>query len=84
MGEFMAELGKLTATLFSPAKMVYIAYAILLLWKTPVPLHWEFFLVSGLFLAVEIAHNDWGADSIEQQRRKEQAGVGKTRVVLWA
>ena len=39
--------------------MVYIAYAILLLWKTPVPLHWEFFLVSGLFLAVEIAHNDW-------------------------
>ncbi len=60
----MGELAKLPATVFSPAKMVYIAY-ILLLWKTSTtPQHWEFshcefFVVSGFFLAIEIAHNDW-------------------------
>jgi hypothetical protein len=52
-------MGKLPATLFSPAKMVYIAYVILLVWKTKCASHWEFFLLSACFLVVEIGHNDW-------------------------
>jgi hypothetical protein len=55
----MDELAKLPATLFSPAKMFYIAYVVILVWKTSTPSHGEFFLVSALFLAVEILHNDW-------------------------
>jgi hypothetical protein len=37
------ELAKLPAALFSPAKMVYIAYLILLVWKTAAPSHCSFF-----------------------------------------
>ena len=55
----MNELAKLPATLFSPAKMVYIAYLILLVWKTTAASHCKFFVVSLLFLLVEIGHNDW-------------------------
>jgi hypothetical protein len=60
MGKFLEELATLPATLFSPAKMVYVAYVILLFWRTPTPSDCEFFWVSALFLVVEIAHNDWG------------------------
>ncbi len=63
MKEFGEALGKIPATLFSPAKMVYIAYLILLFKKPPATLtSWrcEFFVVSVLFLLAEIAHNDWG------------------------
>lgn len=52
--------GDLPATLFSPAKMVYIAYVILTALKTPPNQPWwEFFVVTAAFLAVEIFHNDY-------------------------
>ena len=60
MDELGKSLANLPATLFSPAKMVYVAY-ILLMWKQKVP--WslcEFLGVSVFFLVVEIGHNDWG------------------------
>jgi hypothetical protein len=64
MEEFVKALGGLSASLFSPAKMVFMAY-ILLVWKTATTqAGWkfspcEFFLVSICFLAIEIGHNDW-------------------------
>jgi hypothetical protein len=68
----MNELLKLPATLFSPAKMVYIAYVILLVWKTTTPSHCEFFLVSLLFLAIEITHNDWGRIRLNNSGEKNR------------
>ncbi len=68
----MDELAKLPATLFSPAKMVYIAYVIMLVWKTQQPSHCEFFLVSVLFLAVEIVHNDWGRIRLNNSGEKNR------------
>lgn len=54
------ELGNLPATLFSPAKMFYIAYVILSALKVlPKQSWWEFVVVTALFLAVEIIHNDY-------------------------
>lgn len=68
----MNELSKLPAALFSPAKMVYIAYLILLVWKTTTPSHCEFFLVSLLFLAIEIIHNDWGRIRLNNSGEKNR------------
>lgn len=73
MGELGEESAKLPATLFSPAKMVYIAYVVLRVWKTPTtPSHCEFFLVSALFLAVEIAHDDWGRIRLNNSGEKNR------------
>jgi hypothetical protein len=59
MGEALKGLAGLSATIFSPAKMVYIAY-IVLIWKAGrLPPLWEFLCVSAVFLCVEIGHNDW-------------------------
>jgi hypothetical protein len=53
-------IAKLPGTLFSPAKMVYIAYVILTgLGRLAAQPLWIFFLVSLVFLLVEIGHNDW-------------------------
>jgi hypothetical protein len=68
----MDKFWELPATLFSPAKMVYIAYVILLVWKTAAPSHYEFFLVSLLFLAVEIVHNDWGRIRLNNSGEKNR------------
>jgi hypothetical protein len=59
MGEALKGLAALSATIFSPAKMVFIAYVIPV-WKsqTTPPLG-EFLGVSALFLVIEIFHNDW-------------------------
>lgn len=52
--------GDLPATLFSPAKMAYIAYVILAALRIPPNQPWwEFFAVTAVFLAVEIFHNDY-------------------------
>jgi hypothetical protein len=52
--------GDLPATLFSPAKMFYIAYVILAALKIrPNAPWWEFFAVTVAFLFVEIFHNDY-------------------------
>jgi hypothetical protein len=68
----MNELAKLPATLFSPAKLVYIAYIILLIARTSTPSHCEFFLVSTLFLIVEIGHNDWGRIRLNNSGEKNR------------
>ena len=53
-------LGDLPATLFSPAKMFYIAYVILTALKIRAnPPWWEFFIVTAAFLLIEIYHNDY-------------------------
>jgi hypothetical protein len=52
--------------------MVYIAYLILLVWKTTTPSHFEFFLVSLLFLAIEITHNDWGRIRLNNSGEKNR------------
>lgn len=53
-------LGDLPATLFSPAKMFYIAYVIFSALKIMPNQSWcEFFLVTVAFLLVEILHNDY-------------------------
>lgn len=53
-------LGDLPATLFSPAKMAYIAYILLAALKirTNAP-WWEFFVVTIAFLVIEVFHNDY-------------------------
>ena len=53
-------LGDLPATLFSPAKMAYIAYVLLAALKirTNAP-WWEFFVVTIAFLVIEVYHNDY-------------------------
>jgi len=58
--EVTEAIAKLPGTLFSPAKMVYIAYVILTcLGKLTAQPLWVFSLVSIVFLLVEIGHNDW-------------------------
>jgi hypothetical protein len=52
--------GDLPAAIFSPAKMVYISFVILTGLKIlPAPSLRVFFLVSVLFMAFEVAHNDY-------------------------
>jgi hypothetical protein len=54
------DLGTLPAAIFSPAKMIYISFVVLTGLKIlPAPSLPVFFLVSGLFLVVEVAHNDY-------------------------
>lgn len=56
----MASLGDLPATLFSPSKMVYIAYVALTGYKIlPAPSLREFLGLSVAFLLIEIGHNDY-------------------------
>ena len=52
--------GDLHATLFSPTKMSYIAYVVLVALKVrPNPPCWEFFAVTIAFLVPEIFHNGY-------------------------
>jgi hypothetical protein len=59
----MEELAKLPATLFSPAKMVFIAFITVLILRpdrfSSSCAIWGFVLASAAFLAIEIVHNDW-------------------------
>jgi hypothetical protein len=56
----MEELGKLPATLFSPTKMIYIAYVVLLGMKIlPSQSFLMFVGVSFAFWIAEIFHNDY-------------------------
>ena len=56
----MAVFGDLPAAIFSPAKMVYIAFVILLGLKIlPTPTLRMFFLISVLFMVCEVVHNDY-------------------------
>jgi hypothetical protein len=53
-------IGDLPATLFSPSKMVYIAYIILTGLKIlPVPSVWMFIAISVVFWIAEVFHNDF-------------------------
>ena len=63
----------LPATLFSPAKMFYIAYVVLTALKIPAnPPWWEFFAVTAVFLAVEIFHNDYLRRKLNIAAEKDQ------------
>ena len=56
------DLGNLSAAIFSPVKMVYIAYAILTGYKIlPAPGWggWGFLLASVVFVVFEVFHNDY-------------------------
>jgi hypothetical protein len=53
-------VGDLAIHLFSPAKLAYMAYVlVVVLGKTGQTTKWEFGIVSGLFLLVQIAHDDY-------------------------
>ncbi len=51
--------GDLPAQLFSPAKMFYIAYVVLSVFKKDPANWWQFAFFSLLFIIIEIAHNDY-------------------------
>lgn len=51
--------GDLPAQLFSPAKVVYIAYILAILFDKIQTSLLQFIVASVLFLIVEILHNDW-------------------------
>jgi hypothetical protein len=54
------DVGSLPAVIFSPAKMIYIAFIVLTGLKIlPAPPFLLFFLVSVVFMIVEAAHNDY-------------------------
>jgi hypothetical protein len=61
MEEAIKAVAGLSATIFSPAKMVYIAYVLLTVLRLPThqPSWWCFGAVSVLFFIAEIGHNDW-------------------------
>ena len=47
------------ATLFSPAKIVYVGFLVLAGLERIRPSAWVYVLVSVLFIAVEVIHNDY-------------------------
>jgi len=54
------DVGNIPATLFSPAKMVYVAYVLLCgLRVLPAPSVCLFLVLSALFLVIEVFHNDY-------------------------
>ncbi len=58
--EFMDKIANLPATLFSPAKMIYISFVTLTGLKIlPAPSLGVFFVVSVLFMIFEVFHNDY-------------------------
>ncbi len=64
-------IGDLPAQLFSPAKLVYIAYIVTLVFREPAKMNYwelviEFVVASLLFLGIEIWHSD------KQRGRNEQ------------
>ena len=69
-------LGDLPAALVSPAKIVYIAYIILLGLKVlSAPPAWLFFVISVLFLAIEILHNDYFRIRLNLRAHNKKAGI---------
>jgi len=74
--ETAKELAKLPATLFSPAKMVYIAYVIfscLRLSKDPQSWSWcAFAWVSVFFILIEVGHNDWARIRLNNHAEKKR------------
>jgi hypothetical protein len=53
------DIGSLPTAIFSPAKMIYIAFVVLASLKIlPTPPLWLFLLVSVVFI-IEVAHNDY-------------------------
>jgi len=68
----MDKLGDSPAAIFSPAKMIYISFVVLTGLKILPAALWLFFLVSALFLVVEIAHNDWGRIRLNNSGEKNR------------
>jgi hypothetical protein len=60
MEGILSGLAGLSATIFSPTKMVYIAYIVLVALKLmPVPSLCLFLFLSAIFWVLEIMHNDY-------------------------
>lgn len=50
---------KLPPQSFSPAKIFYVSYVVLAVYKNEPPNWWQFAFFSLLFIVVEILHNDY-------------------------
>jgi hypothetical protein len=54
------DIGNMPAAIFSPAKIIYISFVVLTGLKIlPAASLWFFFLVSAVFMLVEVTHNDY-------------------------
>ena len=66
-------IGDVAIHLFSPAKLVYMAYVILVIlrgiWHTS---KWEFLVVSVVFIAVQVGHDDYGRIRLNAKARKAE------------
>lgn len=51
--------GDLPATIFSPAKLVYLGFLVLAGLHRISPRPWVYIVVSLLFIIVEVCHNDY-------------------------
>ena len=76
----MASIGDLPAALFSPSKLVYLAHVILTGLKvlTPQPL-WMFLLISAVFWAFEVGHNDRMRIILNGLGEKKKADIFRSR-----
>jgi hypothetical protein len=74
--EIAKEVAKLPATLFSPARMVYIAYVIFTCLRVSKdPNSWSlatFIWISVVFVLVEVLHNDWARIRLNNHAEKNR------------
>jgi len=59
MEEFGKAITGLSASIFSPAKMVYLGFFVLVYLRVPTQTWFVFLAISVIFLVAEIGHNDW-------------------------
>lgn len=65
-------IGDIPAQLFSPAKMFYVAYVILVALKILQTTKIEFFLITLLFLGLQIWHDDYWRIRLNAKAKKAE------------
>jgi hypothetical protein len=66
-------IGDVAIHLFSPAKLVYMAYVVLAVLRgVSNTSKWEFFLVSALFIGAQIYHDDYWRIRLNARARKAE------------
>ena len=66
-------IGDVAIHLFSPAKLVYMAYIVLVVLRgVSSTSRWEFILVSVAFIGVQIAHDDYWRIRLNARARKAE------------
>ena len=65
-------IGDVAIHLFSPAKLVYLAYIVLAVLRGVFTSKCEFFVVSVLFIAVQIGHDDYLRIRLNARARKKE------------